>query len=149
MKIRIIESYIFSFLQLGLMWNYGKPNQEMRKFSVKTLKTFGFGEVKAAEGFLQDELNDFVKMWDEKREKQNNELYMFRSFKISTFNILWRVMAGQRFGLNDYMIKKLINAVEDVAKINIGLDPEWAFPILRFIPGLSPSRAKAKSFAFC
>jgi hypothetical protein len=79
------------------MWSNGADHQEMRKFTTRTLKTFGFGEPKTAEGFLQEELTDCLRLLDEKREKQNNELHIHQTFKISTFNVLWRVMAGSRF----------------------------------------------------
>lgn len=131
------------------MWSDGEPHKEMRKFSVRTLKTFGFGELKSAEVLLQEELSDFVKTIDEQRMENKNEVRMHHAFKISTFNILWRVMAGYRFSHDDEKIKQLIAAVDDISGINVGLDPEWAFPFLRHIPGCSPSRAKRPSFFIC
>jgi len=103
------------------MWSDGEPHKEMRKFSVRTLKTFGFGELKQAEVFLQEELSDFVKMIDEKRAEGNDEVYFHHTFKIPTFNVLWRVMAGYRFSNDDHKIKQLIHAVDDISRINVGL----------------------------
>jgi hypothetical protein len=134
----------------GLMWGSGEPNKEMRNFSIRTLKTFGFGELKVTEGFLQEELEEMTEVLNGKLGDEGMGIVHFEHyFKIPTFNIIWIVMGGSRCSYDDDRIKKLIAAVEDVASINIGLDPEWAFPLLRFIPGLSPSRAKRPSFVTC
>jgi len=132
------------------MWGDSEPHRLMRKFTFRTFRTIGFGELKQAEVFLEEELQAFIRLMEERLKRSTgNELYMQHTFKIPTFNIIWRVMSGERFSYDDEKIKKLIDAVDDCAKINIGMDPEWIFPILRYIPGCSPSRAKRQSFITC
>jgi len=135
---------------LGLMWGDSEPHRVIRKFTFQAFRAIGFGELKQAEEFLQEELQDFIGSMDARlKGSTRNELYMQHTFKIPTFNIFWRVMSGERFSYDDEKIKKLIDAVDDVSQINIGMDPEWIFPILRYIPGCSPSRAKRQSFVTC
>ena len=132
------------------MWCTGDAHKEMRNFAIRTLKTFGFGELKVTEGHLQEEMKEMITDLDNEIENaKDNVVYFHQPFKIPTFNFLWRIIGGTRYPYNDIRIKKLIEAVEDVSSINIGIDPEWHFPILRFIPGLSPSRAKRESFVVC
>jgi len=105
------------------MWSDGEVHHEMRKFTSRTLRTFGFGELKATQELLQTEIGNLFKQIDEERSRSSlvDEVSMHHKFKIPTFNILWKVMAGERFGYDDPRIEALILAVDDVARINIGL----------------------------
>lgn len=99
------------------MWSSGEPWKEMRRFTTRTLKNAGFGELKSADAMLIEELECFIQSLDEDRLKNDNVIYMRQYFKIPTFNILWRVMSGYRFSYDDQEMRKLIHYVEDVAEI--------------------------------
>jgi hypothetical protein len=69
------------------MWSSGDPWKEMRRFTSRTLKNFGFGELKAAEIFLDEELDHFMETLDQDRLANGNEIFMRQYFKIPTFNV--------------------------------------------------------------
>ena len=132
------------------MWGSGESHKEMRNFTIRTLRTFGFGELKTAEEFLQNELREMSKSLDKKIVEQEEDIIYFHNFfKVPTFNFVWRIMAGSRCSYDDSKIQRLIAAVGDIFSINIGVDVEWQVPILRYIPGFSQIRAKKDSFDAC
>lgn len=145
---RFHEHTYYKFI--GLIFNAGDCWKETRKFTIKTLKDFGFGELKSSEAFLQEELADFIEKIDSDRAKSpNNEVRIHEYFKIPVMNILWRVMSGYRFKYDDPDIINLIKYIDQAAEIEIGMDLEWAYPFLRFIPFMSNSRAHGNKIKNC
>lgn len=44
-------------------------------------------------------------------------IYMHTAFDISVLNVLWTMMAGERFALDDVRLKKLLNIIHDAFKL--------------------------------
>lgn len=133
---------------LGVLTVSGNVWKEMRRFSLRTLRDFGFGKQKSMNDTIQQELADLIAGLDHKISSSNNPnnkgyvLEMKQFFTISILNILWNMIAGFRFEHSDERLKELINLIDQVLKENaIGGSIAAlyiAFPILtKIIPRIT------------
>ena len=67
---------------------------EQRRFTLKTLKEFGFGK-SGMEEMIREELNEFVPFLLE--ESKNGSISVMNLFNISILNIIWRIVNGSRY----------------------------------------------------
>jgi len=89
----------------GVISSEGKAWQEQRRFSLKTLRDFGFGK-QGMEELIQEEVDLFKGLID----KKNGEPFDFiNQFNVPILNALWRITSGERF---DYDHPKLESIVE-------------------------------------
>ena len=92
------------FLFLGLVTSEGRCWTEQRRFTLRTLRDFGFGK-KGMEEMIQEEVDLFKGLI----EKNIGEPFDFlNKFNLPILNALWRVTSGERF---DYDNPKLISIV--------------------------------------
>jgi hypothetical protein len=84
----------------------GEEWKKLRRFSLSTLKEFGFGK-QGMEAIIKDEVEEFLANFAAS-EEDTDTLIKF-PFNISIFNIIWRIVAGKRFeaSLKLIMQKKL------------------------------------------
>ena len=87
---------------------------EQRRFALKHLKDFGFGKI-GLQGVIQGEVEDLVQLLSEAQSEDFRLLgiyFYLRStfsvifrmesvFGIPVINILWTIVAGRRFQIND------------------------------------------------
>ena len=68
---------------------------EQRRFTLKTLKEFGFGK-SGMEEIISEELNEFIPFLLEE-SKNNGSILVMNLFNISILNIIWRIVNGSRY----------------------------------------------------
>ena len=87
---------------------------EQRRFALKHLKDFGFGKI-GLQGVIQEEVKDLVQLLSEAQNKDFrllgkyflpqkficDLLRMESVFGIPVINILWTIVAGRRFQIDD------------------------------------------------
>lgn len=123
----------------GLLISNGDGWKEMRKFVHKTLTRYGFGRTRALEMIHEIEILNFFDHLDKIRDKSAGQVVQMQGiFNVSTFNILWRMMAGSKFSYNNSEIIHLMGLLEEFAR---GIHPRemgfLVFPWLKNFPALS------------
>jgi len=118
-----------------LVINGGEVWKEMRRFSIRTLRDFGFGKQRSMEETLQDELDDLTKSLSAQLASGNNVVNMKQYFTISVLNILWNMIAGYRFSRDDAKLHNLLRLLDRLVKASaLGstrMSAAIAFPILQ------------------
>ena len=112
----------------------------MRRFSIRTLRDFGFGKQKSMEETLQDEIEDLIQSLSAQLSSGNNIVNMKQYFTISVLNILWSMMAGYRFSRDDVKLHNLLHLLDRLVKASaVGssrMSAAIAFPIVRHVVNL-------------
>jgi len=134
----MIERFI---LYAGIIFIDGDVWKEMRRFTIRTLRDFGFGKQKSMESTLVEEVTELTERLDKKLEGRENEPVCMRQFfTISILNILWSMIAGFRFDHDDEKLKELLYLSDCTSKVNpVGSNLVQAFPFLRHFAALTPS----------
>ena len=122
----------------GVLSGDGEIWKQSRKFVTKSLRDFGFGQLKNLEICLEEESIEVLKHFENLRQSNPTDLCLSTLFNLPTLNILWRVMSGSRFACDDKDMTTLVQLLKDTATgISVGTQPVFAFPFLRHIPGLT------------
>ena len=99
----------------GILFNEGQYWQEQQKFLLSTLRDFGVGRTNI-EGLINNEVAHFCEHMERVLITQmgslNEEDRPLNMFHIPVINVLWCIVAGERF---DYEDPKLIDFVNKVA----------------------------------
>lgn len=105
------------YLSTGIIFSWGEVWKEMRRFSMRTLRDFGFGRIQSMESVIDDEIT-LVLSSLENVTSSKKEMSMRQFFTVSILNILWSMVAGFRFSHEDVKLKKLINLIDETSKNN-------------------------------
>lgn len=116
--------------RLGIVFTDGPFWQEQRRFSLKHLRNFGFGR-RDMEDHITLEAKELVANL---RSKINEPLEMHQAFDISVLNVLWAMLAGERFHLGDKRLEELLNISHGVFRlIDMSGGMLNQMPFLRFL----------------
>ncbi|KAF5282693.1 hypothetical protein FQA39_LY17500 [Lamprigera yunnana] len=116
--------------RLGIVFSDGELWQKQRKFSLHHLKNFGLGK-REMELNVAEESKELIA---DLMKKVANPIFMHNVFDVSVMNVLWTMMAGQRFTLDDVRLRKLLQIIHDAFRlldISGGLLNQM--PLVRFI----------------
>jgi len=89
----------------GVIMSEGKIWADQRRFTLRTLRDFGFGKV-GMEEMVLDEVNLFKALINSKKAEP---IDFTNQFNLPILNALWRITVGDRF---DYDNPKLISIIE-------------------------------------
>lgn len=119
-----------SNITLGIVFSDGHLWQKQRKFSLHHLKQFGYGRKE-----MEEQISKEVKVLIENLTHEcSKPLDVHRLFDVTVINVLWSMMAGERFDLNDIKLKQLLAIINDMFRstdISGGMLNQ--LPFLRFI----------------
>ena len=88
----------------GIISSDGQLWQEQRRFALKHLKDFGFGKA-GLEGVIQEEAEEIVKYLG---QFDQQDFRMNTVFGVPVINILWTIVAGRRFQLDDPRVERMM-----------------------------------------
>jgi len=99
---KTLEKQVIDFdfdwnLLTGLLFNDGDAWKSHRRFSLKTLKDFGFGK-KSLESVLLEEADRMVDFFV---AKKSEPVYVQTLFNLAILNVLWTIFAGKRWDMNE------------------------------------------------
>ncbi|KAL4707737.1 hypothetical protein ACJJTC_014918 [Scirpophaga incertulas] len=119
--------------KLGIVFNDGRSWVKTRKVVLKFLKSFGYG-TRVMEQQIAEECIDLVKMIS----RANEPILANNIFDVSVINIVWRLVAGKRYELNDERLLNLCGLITRCFKaVDMSGGVMTFMPILRhFIPSL-------------
>ena len=118
------------------LMNDGKGWQEQRKFLVYALKEFSVGQ--NIEGLINYEVEEFCRYIEKvgiphkPPQNQNENESWVNIFHIPTINILWQIVAGERYDYDDSRLVDIAKKVEAITRVQI-FQPNLA----TFLPILS------------
>ena len=91
---------------IGIVSTNGQSWKQIRSFSVMTLaRYFGSGK-KFIESIITDEVDLLLQSFP-----TNKDFLVRLTFNTSVFNIIWRMVAGQRFEVRLYFIKLHLDCI--------------------------------------
>jgi len=94
----------------GVILSEGKTWSDQRRFTLRTLRDFGFGK-QGMEEMIKEEVNLFKALID----KSKSEPFDFiNQFNLPILNALWRITVGERF---DYDDPKLLSIIERLTEL--------------------------------
>ncbi|XP_052754989.1 farnesoate epoxidase-like isoform X3 [Galleria mellonella] len=96
--------------KLGIVFSDGPVWNTTRRVLLKYLKHFGYG-TRSMEVFIAEECRDLVML---RISDAGTPVFVNQMFHIPITNILWRIVAGKRYSLND---KRLVRLCELVTRL--------------------------------
>ena len=102
-KTVISDIYVHGFH--GIVVTEGKEWQEQRRFTMKTLKDFGFGK-SSMEEIMHQEIRYFC---DQLSKDAGPCVNLTNRFNVLVINSLWRIIGGKRFDYEDSSFSNLVN----------------------------------------
>ncbi|CAG7821422.1 unnamed protein product [Allacma fusca] len=108
--------------------DYWKPT---RRFTMFHLREFGFGKRYFQQSFLDTEIDEISKIFDQAIAQNDGRIQPNKLFGIPTVNVVWASVANSRFDYDDVRITKLVHLMSEWssnAKLFEGIPS--AFPVL-------------------
>merc|ERR1719422_652527 len=130
----------YHFFGRGIQPKYSKLSsierwRELRRFTLKSLRDLGFGKSCSEEAII-DECKVLVDNIKDNVRGIEEEINLDKNLNCAGLNIIWNLVAGQRFLYDDQKMKERVKVVADfmgLAKDVIG-KPFGFIPFLRFFP---------------
>ncbi|CAL8116967.1 unnamed protein product [Orchesella dallaii] len=117
---------------IGLIWGNGEPWQVVRRFTIRTLRDFGFGKTASMDGVVNEELDKFTDHVNKLIDKKDGILEVESFFDLTVINVLWRLVTGVNYELEDARMLKLLKMSNDMTESsNFSFDLSISFPFLR------------------
>ena len=116
----ILESRFWNNIPRGIIFTEGSKWSAQRRFSLKTLKDFGFGR-KSIEGSIHFEVEEMI----ENFFTREDDILLRSEFNIPIINILWQMVANKRLSESNEKEKQLIESVITIFRTGRGAN----FPI--------------------
>ena len=92
----------------GLIFNEGTNLSQHRRFSMKHLKTFGWGQATMESNMIleAESLVQFLV-----KQSKDGPVPMHKAFDIAVLNAIWTLFAGHRFEYNDQKAHDILREV--------------------------------------
>ncbi|CAL8121420.1 unnamed protein product [Orchesella dallaii] len=105
------------------------PWQELRRFSLRSLREFGFGKKNGMHAIIHAEIEEIISDLKSKIGENNGIITFDEYFSISTLNLVWSMLAGTRYEHSNPKLLKLTNVVKEFfLSTNTGNNVLLAFP---------------------
>ncbi|CAL8072230.1 unnamed protein product [Orchesella dallaii] len=119
---------------LGIIFVNGDSWKEMRRFSMRTLRDFGYGKQTSMQAVLDEEVKALISKVELIATCPEPIMEIKHLFTMPVLNILWSMVSNVRTAEDDVKLRKLIKLVDNLAKANpIGGNILSIFPFLRFV----------------
>ncbi|KAG4071346.1 hypothetical protein HA402_004050 [Bradysia odoriphaga] len=104
---------------LGIIWCHGQNWIDVKRFTKKILKEFGYGKVKIMDESLNDsakQLVESIKM-DLLDSPDGTFFVDMKKFSVHVLNVVWNLAGGYKFDPNDENLKRNMECVDKVDQI--------------------------------
>lgn len=140
----------FSFFFAGIIFSSGKIWKDLRRFTLRNLRDFGFSKTNLMENAQQEELEYFRDYLKEKLKKADDGVISIHGlFNLSVLNVIWSMIMSERFPYDDPKLKHYVRLNEEFFLSN-NFVSSWSlfFPFLRsWFPESSGRNAVLSSVA--
>ncbi|XP_059054095.1 farnesoate epoxidase-like [Achroia grisella] len=116
--------------KLGIVFSDGSTWFSTRRVLLKYLKHFGYG-TRSMECLITEECRDLIKL---RMSDAGTPVLVNQMFHVPITNILWRVVAGKRYSLNDERLIRLCELVTRLFRLsNMSGGVLTIMPFLRYV----------------
>ena len=110
MQIGSFIVFLLNCTRSGLVVSEGRTWTEQRRFTLRTLRDFGFGK----QG-MEDVILEEVELFKGLIDKHNGEPFDFKNqFNLPILNALWRVTSGERFEYDNQKFKSIVDRLTEM-----------------------------------
>ena len=103
----------------GVLFSDGPIWAEQRRFTLRTLRDFGFGKAK-----MEELINEEVEVFNEVLKSYRGEpIDMAGKLNLPILNALWKITVGQRFDYDDPQLTRIITQLTEFFQ-RIGTNPQ-------------------------
>ena len=115
----ISGSYLYIFIMnvillfrhyIGYMITDGAFWQEQRRFALRHLRDLGFGRT-SSENLIQEEIHDLIQELKIEADSCNGIVGFNARFNIPLLSVLWSLIGGERFHVQDERLKQLVHVM--------------------------------------
>jgi len=114
----------------GIIHTENKPWTTQRRFSLKTLKDFGFGK-RSIEDSIHAEVEDLTEKWISGCKE--GDVLIGTDFNVPIINVLWQLVANARFTPDNPESMKMVDMVTTIFTVGIKID-FIPLPLLKMFP---------------
>ncbi|XP_037052143.1 farnesoate epoxidase-like [Bradysia coprophila] len=117
---------------LGIIFGTGQSWTEMRQFTKKAMREYGYGKVKMMHSLIEsaNELVDVIKTG--LLDSNDSTLTVKTStFSVHVLNIVWAMFGGYKFDPNDERLKRNMKCVDKAVQIYGNQNSYNAFPFMK------------------
>lgn len=121
-------------LLIGLVTSNGERWQNLRRFTIRTLREFGFGKSASMDIVMNEEAKKFIEyLKSNVKSTPDNVIHVGNGdlFDSTVLNILWRLVTGKEHDLSDERITKMIRLSREYMNAARVDDISICYPILR------------------
>lgn len=93
----------------GVIFTEGQEWQEQRRFTMRSLRDFGFGK-KSLESIIQQEICELIENL-QKECRSGAPISTTNKFNPAVLNAIWTIMMGERFKQDDPELAKAIGVL--------------------------------------
>ncbi|CAL8107080.1 unnamed protein product [Orchesella dallaii] len=93
---------------LGLVNSFGEPWEQLRRFTLRQLRDFGFGK-SSMETLIMNEVTEFIDGLDASNGKSIDNIQ--HRFSVAVVNALWTIVSGERYSHQDPKLSHLTSQV--------------------------------------
>lgn len=129
------KSRFWENIPRGIVFTEGAKWSAQRRFSLKTLKDFGFGR-KSIEGSIHFEVDEMI----ENFFTSDDDIFLGSEFNIPIINILWQMVANKRLSETSEKDKRLIESVVTIFRTGIGAN--LPLPLFYALPEFLQKRTR-------
>ncbi|CAL8148556.1 unnamed protein product [Orchesella dallaii] len=125
----MIEARMYA-QNLGIIFSSSEPWQKMRRFTIRTLRDFGFGKAASMDVVIGEELDKFT---DHLKNlmKKDGVVEVHGLFDLTLVNVLWRLVTGVNYAMDDERILELLKlSNEMIQNTKFSFDSSATFPFL-------------------
>lgn len=135
-------TYLFTFYYSGVIWSSDDVWVTLRRFTIRTLRDFGFGKAVSMDFVINEELEKLLKFMNTALAKtKDNVVRVDDLFDLSVINALWRLVTGVNYTLDNPRILRLMRlSNEMILSTSFAFDMSIAFPIVHPLYGQKTQR---------
>ncbi|CAB4066304.1 CYP2U1 [Lepeophtheirus salmonis] len=110
---------------LGIINTGGMKWQTQRRFALRQLREFGFGK-RSLDSVIQEEAQASIDTILQESSKNDGKVLMASNFNVSIINVLWQIVAGQRFDPEESSTKERMEHLNEVFRVG--------YSVLHYLP---------------
>ncbi|CAG7822951.1 unnamed protein product [Allacma fusca] len=119
---------------LGIAFGNGEPQETLKVFAHRTLREFGFAKRDSMEALIRIELEDIMQKLNKISQNNGGRTVFERFFQLGFLNVLWGMLAGKRYSLDDPKLINLLKMNSQWFQSGVfGGGIVFAYPFLRYI----------------
>lgn len=121
------------YFQIGIIFAHGQEWVEIRAFTKKTLKEFGYGKIKLMDQSLAESAAQVIDGIKSELLDSIDETFTVEpgKFAVHVLNIIWNLVGGYKFDPNDKLLRRNMKCMDKIVNV-MGNDNLYnVFPFLR------------------